>query len=137
MNNRLAVLVVSVSLIVSGITKLIYPYKAVIFVVEHGVLPVDIVPILLSIHVIFSLCLGLCIIIGRRCESYYVYEQALIFILLSLIYLIWVIIQNGWSGNCGCFPGLYDDEPMHISLIRDSILLLIMLKLYCDTKSKN
>jgi len=112
MITKIGVIVVSGSLIVSGAAKLINAGEAVEIVIAHGIVPIDAIPLVLSAHVILSLYLGINLLTERSRRRYYICEIGLGFTLISLVYLIVVIIQNGWDGNCGCFPGLYDDEPL-------------------------
>jgi hypothetical protein len=130
---NVARLVVSLSLIISSISKLVWPESLVSIVSRHGIIPISLLPYAITLHVIIGLCLGVLIITKPGLNMDITYKITGVFVSASLLYLIAIIIKNGWTISCGCYAGIYETEQIYISLLHDVILVIIVMKIYART----
>jgi hypothetical protein len=112
----------------AGLSKLRDLETVVLLMNSHHVLPDPLLPGVAMLHGLASVTLGVSLIHPRfkRCWKL-VLVAVFTFILISLTYLVLAIWENGWYGQCGCFPGLEVTGHLAFPLARDSLLAMLAL----------
>ena len=126
---------IALYLFISGITKLINFPIAINAVKAQNILPELLYLPAVSLHAITAIFIA-AFLVSPRFSQYkkIVYLVALAFVGISVNYLIIVINVNGWSGNCGCFPGIIETQSLQLPLVMDLCLLSLIFFFYLYSK---
>lgn len=114
--------------IFSAITKL-FPIEVFeLNFVYQGIANWDIAPFLSRGLIIIELFLGIALLFKKNLKEY-ILPATLVLLIAFSIYLIYSMVKDGNSGNCGCFGTIFPMTPLE-SLIKNIVLIAISIYLY-------
>ncbi len=118
-----------------GLIKLVNYEGAISAVLEHGIFGPSLAEEAIILHSLMSVSIAVLHFAPMKEWGSFVAASVMaVFVLLSTGYLILVILRNGWSGNCGCFPGVLEARNLAIPLAMDSLVVGLSVRALAHTR---